>query len=108
MIHSVDSNERKILFILRGYFAYGIFYSVFVKRWKVEYGVNFKRDDLLQAVPYRAKDVPAERAQYAHADVAIILTQLSYYYSGLSAVQLNQVFERLQKSSEQMLNTNLG
>jgi hypothetical protein len=36
------------------------------------------------AVPFQAKDVPAERAEFGHPDVAIILTILSYYYSGLS------------------------
>ena len=55
-----------MLLILRGYFTYGILNVVFSKRWKVDYGVNTKRTDLLQAVPFRAKDVPAERAQFAH------------------------------------------
>jgi hypothetical protein len=51
-------------------------------------------------VPYRAKDVPAERAQYAHPDIYILLTHLSYYYSGLNNSHLDQVFEKLKKSSD--------
>jgi hypothetical protein len=66
----------------------------------VEYGVNWKRKDILQAVPYRAKDVPAERAQFAHPDIFILLTHLSYYYSGLRNCQLDQVFDRLKKNSD--------
>ena len=61
----------------------------------MDFGVNPKSKHLLQAVPFRAKDVPAERAQYAHPDIAILLTQLSYYYSGLFDSQLEDVFKRL-------------
>ena len=55
---------------------------------------------MLQAVPFRAKDVPAERAQYAHPDIAILLTQLSYYYSGLNIDQLDELFKRLENESD--------
>jgi hypothetical protein len=44
------------------------------------------------AVPFRAKDVASERTEFGHPDVAIVLTQLSYYYSGLSDAQLEHVF----------------
>ena len=82
-----------ILHILRGLLTYQVLYVVLSKRWKVEYGVNAtSARRLLQAVPYRAKDVPAPRAQYAHADICIGLTTLSYYYSGLSDAQLEQLF----------------
>lgn len=36
------------------------------------------------AVPYKAKDVPDQRADFGHVDVAISLTCLNYYYSGLN------------------------
>jgi hypothetical protein len=36
------------------------------------------------AVPYRACDVPSERAEFKHPDVAIVLTHLCYYRDGLS------------------------
>lgn len=49
------------------------------------------------AVPFRAKDVAAERAEFGHPDVAIVLTLLSYYYSGLSDEQLEDAFTRLFK-----------
>lgn len=40
------------------------------------------------AIPFRAKDVPSERSEFGHSDVAIILTCLSYYESGLNIDQL--------------------
>ncbi|KAF8425082.1 hypothetical protein L210DRAFT_3567617, partial [Boletus edulis BED1] len=42
----------------------------------------------LLAVPYRAKDVPAPKAELGHPDAAIVLTCLSYYYEGLTEEQL--------------------
>ena len=51
-----------ILLILRGLLTNDILYTVLNKRWKVDYGVNLSGyRNLLQAVPYRAKDVPSER-----------------------------------------------
>ena len=47
------------------------------------------------AIPYRAKDVPAETAEFGHPDVTILLTCLSYYYGGLSEEQLRISFELL-------------
>jgi hypothetical protein len=41
--------------------------------------------------------VPAKRAEFAHPDVAIAFTALSYYYSGLSDAQLTQAFHKLQQ-----------
>lgn len=49
------------------------------------------------AVPFRAKDIAAERAEFGHPDMAITLTLLSYYYSGLSIGQLEDTFTRLFK-----------
>ena len=51
-------------------------------------------------MPYRAKDVPAERAQFSHPDVAILFTVLSYYYDGLDLSKFNSLFERLEKDQQ--------
>ncbi|KAN0080285.1 Protein of unknown function (DUF3638) domain containing protein [Tylopilus felleus] len=58
-------------------------------------------------VPYRAKDVPAQRAEFGHQDVAIILTCLCYYYGGLSDEQLKLSFEILLKQDDPSLDYNL-
>ena len=52
------------------------------------------------AVPYRAKDIPAQRAEFGHPDIVIILTCLSYYYGGLEEKQLKQSFEILLKQDK--------
>ncbi|KAI6041745.1 hypothetical protein EDC04DRAFT_2892829 [Pisolithus marmoratus] len=79
---------------LRGLLAYGILlFALMERRWRVSYGLAPSRTML--AVPYRAKDVPAPRAEFGHPDVAIVLTCLSYYYGGLNREQLMLCFERL-------------
>ncbi|PGH03629.1 hypothetical protein AJ79_07321 [Helicocarpus griseus UAMH5409] len=47
------------------------------------------------AVPYRAKDSPAPRASFSHPNATIVLTCLSYYYSGLSNEHLEIAFKKL-------------
>ncbi|KAG8923921.1 hypothetical protein FRC02_010799 [Tulasnella sp. 418] len=82
------------LLIIRGLLAHGILQFVLKeKRWRVDYGPDLSRS--LLAVPYRAKDVPALRAEFSHPDVAILLTCLSYYWQGLSQNQLEQCFNLL-------------
>lgn len=44
------------------------------------------------AVPFRAKDVASDRIEFGHPDVAILLSQLSYYYSGLTDEQMEHCF----------------
>ncbi|KAI6009773.1 hypothetical protein BKA83DRAFT_4632007 [Pisolithus microcarpus] len=79
---------------IRGLLASGILlFSLMERRWRVGYGLAPWRTML--AVPYRAKDVPAPRAEFGHPDVAILLTCLSYYYGGLDREQLGLCFERL-------------
>ncbi|KIY51106.1 hypothetical protein FISHEDRAFT_37737 [Fistulina hepatica ATCC 64428] len=82
------------LLLLRGLFAYGILpYALKEKRWRVDYGTDLSRT--LVAVPYRAKDSPAVRAEFGHPDMTIILTCLSYYYGGLSSKELDIAFRIL-------------
>ena len=94
------------LLLLRGLLANGILLFVFrERRWRVDYGLAPTRTML--AVPYRAKDVPAQRAEFGHPDIVIILTCLSYYYGGLSEEQLKLSFEILSKQQEPSLEYNL-
>ena len=90
------------LLLVRGLIAYKILLFVLEgKRWSVNYGLHPSR--CLCAVPYRAKDVPAPSAEFGHPDVAIALTCLSYYYAGLSRVQIRQCFELLSKADDPTL-----
>ena len=90
------------LLLVRGMIAYKILLFVLqAKRWSVNYGLHPTR--CLSAVPYRAKDVPAPSAEFGHPDVAIAFTCLSYYYTGLSKVQVKQCFELLSKADDPSL-----
>ncbi|CAL8124875.1 unnamed protein product [Orchesella dallaii] len=80
--------------LVSGYIRRGILELALSKRWRVEYGVDPKGLRRM-AVPFRAKDVAAERTEFGHPDLAIVLTHLSYYYSGLSDRELQECFDCL-------------
>ncbi|KAL1969915.1 hypothetical protein VTN77DRAFT_7424 [Rasamsonia byssochlamydoides] len=85
---------RRSLLLLRGLISGGVLtFALERKRWRVNYGHDLSRTML--AVPYRAKDTPAPRAEFSHPDATIVLTCLAYYASGLSDEQLRTAFERL-------------
>ena len=87
------------ILLLRGLLACNILlFALAERRWRVDYGLSQKRT--LLAVPYRAKDVPAPRAEFGHPDITIVLTCLSYYYGGLTEEQLRASFEILQEQDE--------
>ncbi|KAL4077918.1 hypothetical protein J3A83DRAFT_4369323 [Scleroderma citrinum] len=89
-----DTHIWTSLLHLRGLLACGILlFALKERRWRVDYGLAPWRTML--AVPYRAKDVPAPRAEFGQPDVAVVLTCLSYYYEGLTQEQLVVCFERL-------------
>lgn len=86
------------ILVLRGMFAHNILsFAIMRKRWLVEYGLDSQR--CLMAVPYRAKGVPSINAVWGHPDVAILLTCLSYYHTGLTNAQIRQSFGLLIKNS---------
>ncbi|KAG6915979.1 hypothetical protein DXG01_009031 [Tephrocybe rancida] len=92
----------KHLLLCRGLLGHGLLRFVLQeKRWRVDYGLDPTRT--LLAVPYRAKDLPSLRADFGHPDVALALTCLSYYYGGLSAIQLDECFELLFKLDDPSL-----
>lgn len=73
--------ERDILMILSGLLRFEVLKLALMKRWRVSYGVNEKGTRKM-AISFKAKDVASEMTEFGHPDVAICLTQLSYYYSG--------------------------
>ena len=78
----------RVLYILRGYLAYGVLEHCFILRCKVNYGVPDRERKVASkkrlAVPYEAADIPSKKNDYAHPDVAIFLSYLSYYNFGLT------------------------
>ena len=91
---SVD--DIQLFLIIRGLLSAEILFVAFKKRYRVNYGINLNSNfNRSMAVPFRAKDVPADRTEFGHPDIALVLTQLSYYYSGLKDSQMIQCFDRL-------------
>ena len=90
--HSGEYFEQILL--LRGLLAGGILlHNLKEKRWRVDYGLDPTRSML--AVPYRAKDSPALRAEFGHPEMILVLTCLSYYYGGLTNDQMEITFHLL-------------
>ena len=95
-------SSMKNLLLVRGLIAHNVLLFVLrSKRWLVNYGLHPSR--CLTAVPYRAKGIPAPTAEFGHPDVAIALTCLTYYYTGLSDSQIRASIELLQKADDPSL-----
>ncbi|UKZ71018.1 uncharacterized protein TrAtP1_011986 [Trichoderma atroviride] len=90
------------LLLVRGLIAEGVLSFAFrQKRWRVNYGLDLSRVPKTRlAVPYRAKDSPTSRSEFSHPDVVIVLTQLTYYYGGLSDDDLFAVFDHLLRADQ--------
>lgn len=85
-IHKSDTLWSSLL-LLRGLIAGGVIsFALKEKRWRVDYGLDPKRT--LLAVPFRAKDCPATRAEFSNPDFTIFVTLLSFYNGGLTDDQL--------------------
>ncbi|KAH0276074.1 hypothetical protein KCU91_g4106, partial [Aureobasidium melanogenum] len=94
----VDTGHWIAILIFRGYFAHDLLSFVLQrKRWLVEYGADLAR--CLMAVPYRAKGIPTQNSEFGHPDVAILLTCLSFYYTGLNMTQVEDCFKILLKDT---------
>lgn len=89
---------KKNLYLLRGLLVHRILLLTLKKRWNVQYGLHPNRDPI--AVPFHAKGVPSEQAEWGHPDVAILFTCLSFYYNGLDISQLRQSLEHVLKSDD--------
>ena len=102
LLERFPSHDIDLFLIIRGLLSSEVLLVALKKRYRVNYGINsnstFHR---LMAVPFRAKDVPAERTEFGHPDVALVLTELSYYYSGLNDQQLMECFSRLNEEESQ-------
>lgn len=81
VLHTFSTNDQNIIMILSGLLRFEVLKLALMKRWRVNYGVD-KENHRKMAVPFKAKDVAAEMTEFGHPDVAICLTQISYYYSG--------------------------
>ncbi|RVD89464.1 uncharacterized protein DFL_000471 [Arthrobotrys flagrans] len=98
MLFSDKVAVLKTIYLLRGLFVHRILLLALKKRWNVQYGLHPTRDPV--AVPYHAKGVPSEQAEWGHPDVAILFTCLSFYYHGLNMDQLGQSLRYVLQSDD--------
>ena len=94
-----NTDARHRLLLLRGLLIHKILLLGLSKRWNVQYGIDIRRDPI--AVPYKAKGIASDQAEFGHPDVSIILTCLSFYYSGISLPQFKQALTQLIKSDDE-------
>lgn len=94
-----NTDARQRLLLLRGLFVHKILLLGLSKRWNVQYGIDTRRDPI--AVPYKAKGIASDQAEFGHPDVSIMLTCLSFYYSGLTLPQFQQALNQLIKTDDE-------
>ncbi|EAW10826.1 uncharacterized protein ACLA_053000 [Aspergillus clavatus NRRL 1] len=95
---SDQPHVRKMLYLVRGLLVHGILLLCLKKRWNVQYGLHPERDPM--AVPFLAKGVPSEQAEWGHPDVAILFTCLAFYHEGLTVKQLRQALQAVLRSDD--------
>ncbi|KAK3938153.1 hypothetical protein QBC46DRAFT_441500 [Diplogelasinospora grovesii] len=88
----------KKLLLVRGLLANRILLLCLKKRHNVQYGLHPTRDPM--AVPFEAKGVPSEQAEFGHPDVAILFTCLAFYYTGLNLSQFGDSLGHVLKSDD--------
>ncbi|PHH64685.1 hypothetical protein CDD81_4126 [Ophiocordyceps australis] len=100
---------KDALLLLRGLLAGDVLsYALSHKRWRVNFGLDSERVPRTKlAVPYRAKDMPSQRAEFSHPDTVMVLTSLCYYYGGLSNDDLFDSLTHLSKSDQASIEYNL-
>jgi hypothetical protein len=96
--HFKGSAQLQLLFTLRGLISHNILTHALKKRYLVNYGLD--RSRCYSAVPYRAKAVPSANAEYAQAEMMVLLTALSWLYNGLLPADFRKCVLRLLKSPD--------
>ena len=89
---------KQNMYLLRGLLVHRILLLTLKKRWNVQYGLHPNRDPI--AVPFHAKGVPSDQAEWGHPDVALLFSILAFYYAGLTIAQLRQSLEHVLKSDD--------
>ena len=80
---NLGNRRFKAILLFRGLIGHGLLlHALLQRRWGVNYGLDRRRCRM--AVPYLARNWPSENSEYAHLDLRILLTLLSYYYEGLT------------------------
>ncbi|KAF4435229.1 very large low complexity [Fusarium acutatum] len=90
--------SRKTLHLLHGLIPQRLLILCLKKSWNVQYGLHPDRAPI--AVPFEAKGIPSQTAEYGHPDTALVLTCLSFYHAGLTKSQLLQSLRFISNSED--------
>ncbi|KAG5659115.1 hypothetical protein KAF25_000317 [Fusarium avenaceum] len=93
-----EPSGEKILHLLHGLIPQRLLILCLKKSWNVQYGLHPGRAPI--AVPFEAKGIPSQTAEYGHPDTALVLTCLSFYHAGLSKCQLLQSLQFVSNSED--------
>lgn len=96
-----ETETRNTLLLVRGLFQHSILIVCLKRRWNVQYGLHPEREPI--AVPFEAKSTPSTNAEFGHPDVAIILTVLAFYYTGLTLMQFEKSLKNVLSSNDPQL-----
>ena len=77
--------------------SYGILNAQDVLRWGPGYLDSMPQSRRVLVVPFEAKDVPSKTSEFAHPEVVIGLTIMSYRYQGLRKKDVAKVLGQLKK-----------
>lgn len=83
---NIFKNQQNNLMVLSALFRFDAVRVAFKRKWGIHYGLD-KNSSQNMVVPFTAKDVAAKDGRFGHPDVAIYLTQLHYYYSGICSLK---------------------
>ncbi|KAF4502839.1 very large low complexity [Fusarium agapanthi] len=93
-----EASGRKTLYLLHGLIPQRLLILCLKKSWNVQYGLHPDRAPI--AVPFEAKGIPSQTAEYGHPDTALVLTCLSFYHAGLTKSQLLQSLRFISNSED--------
>ncbi|KAL5619795.1 hypothetical protein FOVSG1_002017 [Fusarium oxysporum f. sp. vasinfectum] len=93
-----EPSGRKNLHLLHGLIPQRLLILCLKKSWNVQYGLHPDRAPI--AVPFEAKGIPSQTAEYGHPDTALVLTCLSFYHAGLTKCQLLQSLQFISNSED--------
>ncbi|KAI7763782.1 hypothetical protein LZL87_014121 [Fusarium oxysporum] len=93
-----EPSGRKTLHLLHGLIPQRLLILCLKKSWNVQYGLHPDRAPI--AVPFEAKGIPSQTAEYGHPDTALVLTCLSFYHAGLTKCQLLQTLQFINNSED--------
>lgn len=96
--HAEAESAAKKLLTARGLLVNRVLMLCLGRRWNVQYGLSPDRHPI--AVPFEAKGVPSLQAEFGHPDVAILLTCLAFYYTGLTLPQFLQGLQHVLRSDD--------